>query len=186
MNSRPERLIWASIELDESQWFVAATEKGICRIIFPHESMEHWRSWFDQAASQAALQEDKAAIQATGVLEKLRSYFSGETVSFADVPLDLIGTEFQKQVWLTLGSVPYGETRTYGDIAAAVGRPNASRAIGAASGANPVPILLPCHRIISKDKKLTGFRGGLAMKKKLLTLEGIKVTSEAGHERFKF
>lgn len=181
-----KQIMWTGIELDGREWFVAASEKGVCRIIFPHEGLEHWGTWFARNASQGLLQEDKKGIASTGVLEKLQAYFAGEPVGFTDIPLDLIGTSFQKKVWQALGDVPYGQTRTYGDIADAVGNPAASRAIGAASGANPIPIILPCHRIISKAGKLTGFRGGLNMKKKLLELEGIADTVETGYARFQF
>jgi methylated-DNA-[protein]-cysteine S-methyltransferase len=118
--------------------------------------------------------------------ELLRAYFRGERVSFAEVPLDLIGTEFQREVWTALGDVPYGETRTYRDIAVAVGKPQAVRAVGAANGANPVPVLLPCHRIVGADRRLTGFRGGLAMKRRLLELERIEGVADGGHARFQF
>lgn len=120
-------------------------------------------------------------------MDWLQSYFAGDKVAFTDtIPLDLIGTAFQQQVWTELGNVPYGETRTYGDIAAAVGRPSAVRAVGAANGANPVPVLLPCHRIIGANRKLTGFRGGLEMKRRLLDIEQIEGVTNGGHARFNF
>ncbi len=101
---------------------------------------------------------------------QLGEYFAGGRRSF-DVPLDLRGTEFQRAAWLALAEVPYGETRSYGEQAEAIGRPGAFRAVGAANGRNPVPIVLPCHRIVGADGSLTGFGGGLPVKEHLLGLE---------------
>jgi methylated-DNA-[protein]-cysteine S-methyltransferase len=85
--------------------------------------------------------------------------------------LDLVGTDFQKKVWMALRQIPYGETISYKELAGAIGRPSAVRAVGAANGANPIPIIIPCHRVIGNDGSLTGFGGGLPLKKKLLELE---------------
>jgi O-6-methylguanine DNA methyltransferase len=89
-------------------------------------------------------------------------------------PLDLHGTPFQLAVWRALQDIPYGETRSYGQIAQLVGRPNASRAVGAANGANPVAIIVPCHRVIGSNGALTGYGGGVPTKAWLLSLEGVK------------
>ena len=104
------------------------------------------------------------------VIEQLNRYFAGELRCF-DLPLSPHGTAFQLSVLEQLQKIPYGETRTYGQIARALGRPRASRAVGAANGRNPVPIIIPCHRVIGSDGSLTGFGGGLAAKKFLLQLE---------------
>jgi O-6-methylguanine DNA methyltransferase len=181
-----ERIAWTKLELGGQEWLLLATERGVCRVVFPHEGLERWRSWIERAAPGAVLAEDAAAVRRTGVVERLTAYFCGERVTFEDVPLDLIGTPFQQAVWTALGQVPYGETRTYRDIAVAIGRPQAVRAVGAANGANPVPVLLPCHRIVGADRKLTGFRGGLAMKRRLLELERIDGVEDGGHARFRF
>ena len=101
----------------------------------------------------------------------LRRYASGDDAAFA-APLDLNeGTDFQRDVWKALRAIPYGEVRTYGQIAAALGRPNAARAVGAACGANPVPVIVPCHRVVAAGGGLGGFSGGLHWKKRLLHLE---------------
>jgi len=100
----------------------------------------------------------------------LRAYFAGEREAFT-VPLDFQGTPFQKQVWAALLTIPFGETRSYGEIARQIGRPGASRAVGAANGRNPISIIAPCHRVIGSTGKLTGFAGGLAAKARLLGLE---------------
>jgi len=103
---------------------------------------------------------------------QLRAYFAGELRRF-QLPLDPAGTAFQKRVWGELESIPYGETRSYSQIAGAIGSPRAVRAVGAANGANPVPIVVPCHRVIGSSGKLVGYGGGLPLKKRLLELEGI-------------
>jgi methylated-DNA-[protein]-cysteine S-methyltransferase len=104
---------------------------------------------------------------------QLKEYFVGALHSFS-IPLDLRGTPFQKNVWRALLAIPFGETLSYGQIANKLGRPNASRAVGAANGRNPVSIIVPCHRVIGSTGKLTGFAGGLEVKSHLLTLETAK------------
>ncbi|MEP9380081.1 methylated-DNA--[protein]-cysteine S-methyltransferase [Aquabacter sp. CN5-332] len=104
--------------------------------------------------------------------QQLGEYFSGTRKSF-DLPLDFSGTPFQKQVWFELLKIPFGQTRTYGEIANAIGRPRAVRAVGATNGKNPLSIVAPCHRVIGKDGSLTGFAGGLAAKECLLGIEAI-------------
>lgn len=101
---------------------------------------------------------------------QLDAYFAGSLTSF-DLPLDLHGTPFQLQAWLALADIPYGETRTYAEQAARLGRPAAFRAVGAANGRNPLSIVLPCHRVIGSDGSLTGFAGGLDAKRWLLAHE---------------
>lgn len=102
--------------------------------------------------------------------DQLRSYFAGELNAF-DLELDARGTPFQMRVWGELQRIPYGETRSYADIAKAVESPKAVRAVGAANGKNPIPIVVPCHRVIGSDGSLVGFGGGMEMKKLLLNLE---------------
>jgi methylated-DNA-[protein]-cysteine S-methyltransferase len=106
---------------------------------------------------------------------ELNEYFSRKRTTFT-VPLDLRGTHFQKQVWEALLGIPFGETRSYGQIAKQLGNPNATRAVGAANGRNPIPIIVPCHRVIGHSGKLTGFGGGLERKDLLLKLEGLGAT----------
>ncbi|MYL97495.1 methylated-DNA--[protein]-cysteine S-methyltransferase [Novosphingobium sp. FGD1] len=103
--------------------------------------------------------------------DQLNAYFEGRLRRF-DLPLDFRGTDFQRAVWRALLDIPYGETRSYGEIARALGRPGASRAVGAANGRNPISIVAPCHRVIGSGGGLTGFAGGLAAKTWLLRLEG--------------
>ncbi|NBD35189.1 MAG: methylated-DNA--[protein]-cysteine S-methyltransferase [Chloroflexi bacterium] len=103
---------------------------------------------------------------------QLTGYFEGRRAAF-DLPLDLRGADFQRAVWEALLTIPYGETCSYGDVAAAIGRPRAARPVGQAVGANPVGVIVPCHRVIGSDGRLTGYGGGLDLKRALLRLEGV-------------
>lgn len=105
---------------------------------------------------------------------QLREYFAGARRTF-DLPLAPHGTAFQQRVWAALRTIPYGETRTYGELAAAIDSPNASRAVGMANHRNPIPIIIPCHRVIGANGTLTGYAGGLEIKRRLLALEGINI-----------
>jgi methylated-DNA-[protein]-cysteine S-methyltransferase len=104
------------------------------------------------------------------VMRQLQAYFAGTRESF-DLQLAPEGTPFQKKVWTELGKIPYGDTLSYGELAKRIGNPKASRAVGLANGANPIPIIVPCHRVIGANGKLTGYGGGLPIKEKLLALE---------------
>jgi len=152
----------------------AVTERGICRIVLPKK---------DKKAAERELKSSRSgdrSAESTGsanaiMLRKaedlLRKYFSGERVSF-DLPLDLrYYTPFQQAVWQAAAAIPSGETRSYGWIAKRLRNPKAARAVGQALGANPVPIIIPCHRVISSTGTLGGFSGGPGVKKKLLDLE---------------
>jgi methylated-DNA-[protein]-cysteine S-methyltransferase len=108
----------------------------------------------------------------TDAIGQLRQYFAGTRETFS-VPLCPNGTPFQMSVWRALEEIPYGHTRTYRDIACLLGRPTATRAVGAANGQNPLPIFVPCHRVIGSNGSLTGFGGGLDVKLALLRLEGV-------------
>lgn len=111
----------------------------------------------------------------SAAMRQLREYFAGKRTEF-DLPLAPQGTEFQRAVWQRLQEIPYGETISYGELAKRVGNPKASRAVGAANGQNPIPIVIPCHRVIGSNGKLTGFGGGLPTKEILLTLEARQLT----------
>ncbi len=112
--------------------------------------------------------EDKAPFKEA--IRQLEAYFAGELKAF-DLPLVLEGTDFQMLVWRSLQKIPYGETVSYGQLARRIGSPDAARAVGLANGSNPIPIIIPCHRVIGSNGDLTGFGGGLPVKKKLLALE---------------
>ena len=115
-----------------------------------------------------AWRNDAAALSETA--RQLKAYFSGELTQF-DLPLSPAGTSFQKSVWKELCNIPYGETTSYGELARRMGNPKACRAVGLANGSNPIPIIIPCHRVIGANGKLTGYGGGLPIKEKLLALE---------------
>lgn len=106
----------------------------------------------------------------TAAAAQLARYFAGELTSF-DLPLRPAGTDFQQRVWMQLRAIPFGQTRTYGQLAAGLGQPTASRAVGLANGQNPLSIVVPCHRVIGANGQLTGFGGGLTIKQALLDLE---------------
>ena len=139
---------------------LAGDESALTLIGFPKGKMRHdpEPDWiFNEKPFDAARQQ-------------LAEYFTGERKDF-DLPLQLSGTEFQVQVLEELQKIPYGETTSYGDIASRIGRPKAVRAVGAANGRNPLPIVIPCHRVIGSGGDLTGFGGGLDLKEALLRLE---------------
>ncbi|MCW8332148.1 methylated-DNA--[protein]-cysteine S-methyltransferase [Photobacterium sp. SDRW27] len=136
--------------------------------------------WLNIVADESAVMAiefdaDPTASEAPNVVsnqccQQLEAYFNGESKNF-DVPLRMEGTEFQRQVWQALNHVPYGETCSYADIANRIGNPKAVRAVGAANGKNPIPIIVPCHRVIGSSGKLTGYAGGLDLKVWLLEHE---------------
>lgn len=105
---------------------------------------------------------------------QLQAYFAGDRIEF-ELDLDLVGTTFQRRVWQALQTIPYGETRSYGEIATQIGSPGASRAVGLANGHNPIGIIVPCHRVIGANGSLTGYGGGLERKRMLLELERSRV-----------
>ena len=137
---------------------IEATERGLCRIWFPSRTINEGLSSAKNRVITRAKQE-------------LSAYFAGDLTTFS-VPLDWQGTRFQESVWQALLAVGYGRTATYGDIARAIGRPRSSRPVGGAVGKNPLPIIVPCHRVIGSDRSLTGFTGGLDIKIQLLEYEG--------------
>jgi O-6-methylguanine DNA methyltransferase len=125
----------------------------------------------DLAAENKALRFEHSEAEMRPYLQELEQYFAGQRRQF-QFRLDLRGTEFQLACWRALLAIPYGETRTYADIARAVGRPQGFRAVGLANNRNPVAIVVPCHRVIASDGTLCGYGGGLDIKRKLLELEG--------------
>ena len=109
----------------------------------------------------------------TAARRQLDEYFAGRRRHF-DLPLELAGTDFQRAVWWALADIAYGETVSYAELAAMVGRPTAFRAVGQANGANPIPIVLPCHRVVATGGRIGGYGGGLPVKRRLLALEGVE------------
>lgn len=139
-----------------------ASDNGLAAILWPNDNPKRVRlgATTENARHSILLETER----------QLREYFDGTRTHFT-VPLDLIGTEFQKKVWSALLTIPCGETRTYAQLAKQIGHPTAARAVGAANGRNPISIITPCHRAIGSDGSLTGFAGGLEAKQSLLALE---------------
>lgn len=141
---------------------LVATDTGLSAILWENDRPGRVRIDIGAAApAHAVLVETE---------RQLREYFAGRRTEFA-VPLDVAGTRFQRDVWQALMSIPFGETRSYAEIAARIGRPGAARAVGAANGRNPISIVAPCHRVIGSAGALTGFAGGLDVKARLLAHE---------------
>ena len=142
---------------------LVATDRGLAYVLFPGQGTRH-----------VGLPDDVPWVDDDPVLEaaaaQLGEYFAGDRRTF-DLPLDLDGTDFDRAAWLALAEIPYGETTSYARQAQAIGRPGAFRAVGGANGRNPLPVVLPCHRVIGADGSLVGFGGGLALKQRLLDLE---------------
>lgn len=140
--------------------YIYADDKAIKAVLF--------KPWQNSMA-------DNAVSQSNPIIDKcwqqLEEYFSGKRTNF-DLPISADGTEFQQKVWQTLLTIPYGETWNYGQLAQAIGNNNASRAVGAANGKNPISIIIPCHRVIGANGTLTGYAGGLIAKEWLLKHEG--------------
>lgn len=147
--------------------WLCATEQGICYVAFAAPEVEAW-PFGKRYGIQPVFVECHDWLEPA--LDQLTAYFAGELKAF-DLSLDLRGTVFQRNVWQLLRQIPYGETRTYGDIALMLGNPKAARAVGQAVGANPVSIIVPCHRVVGSDGALIGYGGGLARKQFLLELE---------------
>jgi methylated-DNA-[protein]-cysteine S-methyltransferase len=122
------------------------------------------------SGDEAANESSDPVLEASA--RQLKEYFAGKRRKF-DLPLAAAGTDFQRSVWAALAAIPYGELRSYRDIAQSIAKPKAVRAVGAANGRNPLPIVVPCHRVIGADGSLTGFAGGLEAKTFLLELEGV-------------
>lgn len=141
---------------------LVASEKGLAAILWENDKPNRVRL--------GDLKEDKKNSVLAEVESQLSEYFAGKRKKFS-MKLDFAGTPFQKKVWQALLTIPFGETRSYGEIAKQVGNAKAVRAVGAANGKNPISIVAPCHRVIGASGKLTGFAGGLEVKAKLLKLE---------------
>ena len=141
--------------------------RGLMYLTFPHLSEPEARRLLGSRISQAT----QSPHLFRGLMERIRAYFSGLNVIFPD-ELDLTGyTNFQHKVWETTRLIPFGETRSYVWVAQQIGKPGAARAVGQALGRNPLPIIIPCHRVLGSNGRLTGFGGGVDMKRHLLSLE---------------
>jgi O-6-methylguanine DNA methyltransferase len=155
---------------------LGSTEKGLCWVELPGAGGRGFHGWLRTRVPDAEVVEDAGANRSAR--EQLLEYLAGERTSF-ELPLDLRATPFQLAVYEDLLAIPYGETRSYADVARAIGRPAAVRAAGTANGANPIPLVVPCHRVIASDGGLGGFGGGLPLKRRLLAMERSRVRAGA-------
>jgi methylated-DNA-[protein]-cysteine S-methyltransferase len=160
--SKKVKNVWyAHYESPLGAMLLAADENGLRMISFAQGSRAQ--------RPRPDWHEDNAPFAET--IRQLRAYFGGKLKNF-DVPLSLEGSDFQLRVWQLLRAIPYGETISYGQLACRVGNPKAARAVGLANGSNPIPIIIPCHRVIGSNGSLVGYGGGLPIKKALLLIEG--------------
>jgi methylated-DNA-[protein]-cysteine S-methyltransferase len=165
---KADALTFAVCETSLGWTGVIGSPNGLKKVVLPLKSKE---AVLGQISSYGCEAENHDTACFSGLTDRIRRYFDGEPVDFAD-KLDLAGTpRFQQKVWLMVRSIPRGETRSYGWVANQLGLPKAARAVGQALGRNPVPIVIPCHRVIASDGKLGGFGGGVEIKKFLLQLE---------------
>ncbi|MGE7675131.1 methylated-DNA--[protein]-cysteine S-methyltransferase [Lysinibacillus sp. NPDC094403] len=161
-------LYWSLLKLKDWNFYIASTSKGLVFVGSQNKPFEELFEWAKKRFPGSPLVEDNEKLEPYVV--EITQYLEGERRTFT-VPFEYVGTQFQLAVWNALCEIPYGQMKSYSDIANAINKPAAVRAVGAAIGANPVLITVPCHRVIGKNGSLTGYRGGLEMKTLLLDLE---------------
>ncbi|MGW2425102.1 methylated-DNA--[protein]-cysteine S-methyltransferase [Streptomyces sp. NPDC001709] len=170
-----QRVVWAVVDTDIGPLMLAATRDGLVNVVFHATDAVRDRALERLAARLgAAAVEDPDSLLLTEAIRQLRAYFAGERHDF-DLPLDWsLISGFNRQVLRELATgVPYGTVVGYGDLAGRVGQPGGAQAVGAAMGANPLPVVVPCHRVVESDGGIGGFGGGLETKRQLLALEGV-------------
>jgi len=171
LQQRTKTLFWDSMPSPRGECVLLASDAGLFWLGTPGASLDNGLNWAKKRGhNEQAMHATHPILQQAK--QELYRYFAGEKITFS-TPLDLQGTPFQVAVWRELCNIPYGETRSYGELALTIGRPNAPRAVGAANGANPIAIIVPCHRVIGSSGTLTGYGGGLPTKSWLLQLEGV-------------
>ncbi|WHY64842.1 methylated-DNA--[protein]-cysteine S-methyltransferase [Neobacillus sp. SuZ13] len=163
-------IYWSLFVHGPWEMYLAATTQGLCYVGSDHKGFEELRNWVQKKFPQHQLEQDDQRMHIYA--DQFAEYFQGIRTSFT-FPMDFYGTPFQQSVWNALHEIPYGCTHTYSEIAEFLQKPKSVRAVASAIGANPILITVPCHRVIGKNGKLTGFRGGLEMKAKLLDLEKV-------------
>jgi O-6-methylguanine DNA methyltransferase len=183
MSTRPDnRLVYDIFHVSLGWCAAARGGKGFCAFVLPVHSARIAEEAILASTAQLIQPGAPAPRRAPSALRRLAEaaarYFDGETVRFDEFPLDLSsGTAFQRRVWSVIGRIPHGQVRTYRWIGMEIGRPEAARAIGRAVGANPVPLLIPCHRVVGSDGSLVGFSaaGGIGLKMKMLEIEKVRI-----------
>ncbi len=168
-NNENQKIYCTSFESIIGQIFIASTEKGVCKISIPKESKKEFFKWLENSFSSDSIVENKSKNRET--IEQLTRYFSGKLAKFT-CNIDIIGTPFQIKVWKELSKISYGTTVSYKYIGKKIGLKNGFQAVGQAVGANPLAILIPCHRVTGSDGSLTGYAAGIKTKEFLLRLEG--------------
>lgn len=161
-------IYWSLLKYKDWNFYIASTSKGLVFVGSQNKPFDELSEWAKKRFPRSPLIEDKEKLEP--YMAEMIEYLEGKRKIFT-VPFDYIGTAFQLAVWNALCVIPYGQTKSYSDIANDINKPAAVRAIGAAIGANPILITVPCHRVVGKNGALTGYRGGLEMKKRLLDLE---------------
>lgn len=162
------KVYYSQFQYEDWRLYLAKTDKGLCYIGSPNKAFEELETWVKKKIKGAELEENPAVFKED--IKGLLDYMYGRTHDFK-MPCHIIGTDFQKQVWQAMEEVPYGTTTTYKAIAEKINNPKAVRAVGTAIGANPLLMILPCHRIVTVSGGLSGFRAGLDMKAFLIDLE---------------
>ena len=168
MEAKNQTIYYGQMSNREWPIYLAVTEKGLCFIGSLGGGKKELKEWMNKTNSSDMYKEDQNKIASYAT--QLEEYFKGKRTKF-NLPLDTKGTAFQKKVWAGLATIPYGETITYGELAEIIGHPRSFRAVGAAIGKNPLLIVIPCHRVVHKDKNIEGYRGPLEMKINLLRFE---------------
>jgi O-6-methylguanine DNA methyltransferase len=159
---------------------VVCSEKGLAYLELPHQNGRGLAGWMKQHAPEAKLLERRVANDVA--IDQLLEYTVGARRDF-EIDLDLRATPFQLAVYKHVAKIPYGETLAYSEIAELLGQPKAVRAVGAANGANPIPLVIPCHRVIARGGALQGYAGGLELKARLLVMEGAVPSRELAQAR---
>jgi len=164
-----DTVYWSSVP-PHHEWniYAAATKAGLCCVTLPNESFETMDKLVKRHFPHSSLVQNEDWM--FPYVRELEEYFEGNRREFS-LALDFRGTPFQVSVWDALLKIPYGQSVTYSDVARSIGKPAAVRAVGAAIGANPIPFIVPCHRVLGKNGSLTGYRGGMDIKSALLQLE---------------
>lgn len=165
-------IYWATTEINNMKFLFAATNKGLCYVDCHEKPFLPFKKWTQKNIPTFTLINNHSYLQT--YIDELQQYFDGQIDSFTS-PIAFYGTPFQLSVWKTLQTIEQSKTVSYSDIAEKINKPTAVRAVATAIGANPILIFIPCHRVIGKDGSLTGFRAGIEMKKKLLTLEKVMI-----------
>lgn len=168
-------MLTARFESPIGRMSVTSSERGLCYVALPRASGRGLEGWRKRHAAEESLAEGEESNREA--IQQILDFLNGDRDKF-DLALDLRGTPFQIEVYEAVASIPYGERLSYGAVAEQIGRPEAVRAVGMANGANPLPLIVPCHRVVGKDGQLQGYAGGLTLKRKLLAMESASVTRQ--------